>query len=47
LNILLSRKAILHKELDQTDVYECLKTLGYTVEHSTDATQAAVQSNTK
>jgi len=47
LNILLSRKAILHKEIDEKDVYECLKTLGYTVEHSTDATQAAVQSNTK
>ncbi len=47
LNILLSRKAILHKELGQEDVYECLKTLGYTVEHSADATQAAVASNTK
>ncbi len=47
LNILLSRKAILHKELGPEDVYECLKTLGYTIEHSTDATQAVVQSNTK
>ncbi len=47
LNILLSRKAILHKDIDEKDVFECLKTLGYTIEHSTDATQAAVQSNTK
>jgi len=47
LNILLSRKAILHKDVEQQDVFECLKTLGYTIEHSTDATQAAVASNTK
>ncbi len=47
LNILLSRKAILHKDVEQQDVVECLKTLGYTIEHSTDATQAAVASNTK
>ena len=47
LNILLSRKAILHKDVEQQDVFECLKTLGYTIEHSADATQAAVQSNTK
>jgi len=44
---LLSRKAVLHKEIDETDVYECLKTLGYTVEHTTDATQKAVESNSK
>ena len=47
LNILLSRKAILHKDVEEQDVFECLKTLGYTIEHSTDATQAAVASNTK
>lgn len=47
LNILLSRKAILSKEVDQKDVYECLKTLWYKVEQTADATQAAVQSNTK
>lgn len=47
LNILLSRKAVLHKDVDEADVYECLKTLGYAVEHSADATQAAVDSNTK
>jgi hypothetical protein len=44
---LLSRKAILHKDVEEQDVFECLKTLGYTIEHSTDATQAAVASNTK
>lgn len=47
LNILLSRKAVLHKEVDETDVYECLKTLWYKVEHTADATQVAVESNTK
>ncbi|HMS91468.1 MAG TPA: chromosomal replication initiator protein DnaA [Candidatus Absconditabacterales bacterium] len=47
LNILLSRKAILSKEVDQKDVYECLKTLGYKIEQTNDATQTAVQSNTK
>ena len=47
LNILLSRKAILHKDIEEVDVYECLKTLGYKIEHSADATQAAVESNTK
>jgi len=47
LNILLSRKAILHKEVGEEDVYECLKTLWYQVEHSADATKAAVASNTK
>lgn len=47
LNILLSRKAVLHKEVDEQDVYECLKTLWYKVEHTADATQTAVASNTK
>lgn len=47
LNILLSRKAILHKDVEQQDVFECLKTLWYAVEHTTDATEIAVQSNTK
>ena len=47
LNILLSRKAILHKDVEENDVYECLKTLWYKIEHTADATQAAVQSNTK
>ncbi len=47
LNILLSRKAILHKEVDEKDVYECLKTLGYKVEHTAEATETAVASNTK
>ncbi len=47
LNILLSRKAILHKDVEQQDVFECLKTLWYTIEHSTEATQTAVQSNSK
>ena len=47
LNILLSRKAVLHKEIDEADVYECLKTLGYTLEHSADSTQIAVDSNSK
>ncbi|MEI7919982.1 MAG: hypothetical protein WCH65_07695 [bacterium] len=44
---MLSRKALFHKELGQEDVYECLKTLGYSVEYTAEATQAAVQSNTK
>jgi len=47
LNILLSRKAVLHKDVDEVDVYECLKTLGYQVEHSADATQAVIESNSK
>lgn len=47
LNILLSRKAILHKDIEQQDVFECIKTLGYAIEHTTDATQAAVALNTK
>lgn len=47
LNILLSRKAILHKDIEEKDVYECLKTLGYKVEHTEETTQTAVQSNTK
>lgn len=47
LNILLSRKAILHKDVEQQDVFECLKTLWYTIEHTTEATQTAVQSNSK
>ena len=47
LNILLSRKAILHKEIEESDVYECLKTLGYKIEHSADETQAVVESNSK
>jgi len=47
LNILLSRKAVLHKDVDEVDVYECLKTLGYQVEHSADATQSVIDSNTK
>ncbi|MFA7298023.1 MAG: chromosomal replication initiator protein DnaA [Candidatus Absconditabacterales bacterium] len=47
LNIILSRKAILHKDVEEQDVFECLKTLGYKVEQSADATQAAVESNTK
>ncbi|MEI6118776.1 MAG: hypothetical protein WCP92_06200 [bacterium] len=47
MNILLSRKAILHKEVDEKDVYECLKTLGYKVEHTAEATETAVASNTK
>lgn len=47
LNIILSRKAILHKDVEEQDVFECLKTLWYKVEQSADATQAAVESNTK
>lgn len=47
LNILLSRKAVLHKDIEETDVYECLKTLGYKVEHTADETQAVVESNSK
>lgn len=47
LNILLTRKAVLHKEVDQNDVYECLKTLGYSLEHTQDTTQTAIQSNAK
>lgn len=47
LNILLSRKAILHKDVEDTDVFECLKTLGYKVEHTEDETQAVVESNSK
>ncbi|MCX6825222.1 MAG: chromosomal replication initiator protein DnaA [candidate division SR1 bacterium] len=47
LNILLSRKAISHKDVEEKDVYECLKTLGYKVEHTAEATEIAVQSNTK
>ncbi|EKD25533.1 MAG: hypothetical protein ACD_80C00027G0002 [uncultured bacterium (gcode 4)] len=47
LNILLSRKAILHKDVEQQDVFECLKTLWYKVEHTVEATEVAVQSNTK
>ncbi len=47
LNILLSRKAIMHKEIEQKDVYECLRTLGYVVEQSSDATETAIQSNSK
>lgn len=47
LNILLSRKAILHKDVEQQDVFECLKTLWYAIEHTTESTQSAVQSNTK
>lgn len=47
LNIILSRKAILHTDVSEEDIYECLKTLGYKVEHTADATQAAVESNTK
>lgn len=47
LNILLSRKAVLHKDIEDTDVYECLKTLGYKIEHTADETQAVVESNSK
>jgi len=47
LNILLSRKAVLHKEVDEQDVYECLKTLWYKLEHTADVTEAVVASNTK
>ncbi|MEI6672869.1 MAG: hypothetical protein WCL02_06135 [bacterium] len=43
----MSRKAILHKDVEQQDVFECLKTLGYTIEHSVDEIQIPVQSNTK
>ena len=37
----------MHKEIDQKDVYECLRTLGYVVEQSSDATETAIQSNSK
>jgi len=47
LNIILSRKAILHKEVEEQDVFECLKTLWYKVEHTAEATETAVASNTK
>jgi len=47
LNILLSRKAILHKDIEEADVYECLKTLGYQIEHTADETQAVIESNSK
>ncbi len=47
LNILLSRKAVLHKDVDEADVYACLKTLGYVLEQSANATETAVAANTK
>ncbi len=33
--------------MDQTDVYECLKTLGYSFEQEASTTQQVVQSNAK
>lgn len=47
LNILLTRKNILHTELSKDDVVVCLKTLWYYLEKEMDSTQIAVQSNTK
>ena len=45
LNILLTRKSILHEELQIEDVYACLKTLGYTIQEQREEKMAV--SNTK
>lgn len=47
LNILLTRKAVLHDDLTMDDVYACLKTLGYAVQDDMQNKEAAVKSNTK
>ena len=47
LNILITRKKVLHAELTRDDVVACLKTLGYYLEQEMDNTQKAIQSNTK
>lgn len=40
LNILLTRKHILHKQIEQDDVIECLKTLGYNMDITSSAYNA-------
>lgn len=47
LNILLTRKSLLHEELSISDAYACLKTLGYAVQDDMAAKEKVIVSNTK
>ena len=47
MNILITRKRVLHSEITKDDVVSCLNTLGYCLERDLDSTQVAIQSNTK
>ncbi|MFA5747874.1 MAG: chromosomal replication initiator protein DnaA [Candidatus Absconditabacterales bacterium] len=47
LNILITRKKVLNKEISKEDVFACLKTLGYCTENKSEITETAIQSNTK
>ncbi len=47
LNILITRKKVLHADLTNDDVYACLKTLGYAVQDDITHKEMAVKSNSK